>query len=537
MYDELGLQTRSDEELLAMLQEFDELTRPLVDSASERFKQSEMRGWDEEIFQEGMASLAQLKALLQDSSPLSEEIERRLGPAWSQGLLRRPASRPIDNDQRWYRSDLTTQTVPVSGYMDQVLAEALSSLLTYVPPNWWREQERLAAEYQQDTVLQPLLLYGSERWRPEFKMLHEFGYYLSLTARYLNGEPLYDLYTAARAIPQICSLGTSIEDLKSVRGSTGKLRDLWRRPGSETDSTIFELLVAAGFVRMGHGVSFIETAFEKTPDLRLHGQGIPLVAECKRKQVLNAYEAKEFSVIREVFALLCSDRERLGLIGELVIDFKHELVRLPAAGIAQSVRELTGTPSPHAKKETEWGSIQFKPNTVSRDIIPTRLYSPQYLEEVFGIDLQMDDFDGICAVDANKRSAIANRAELPFLMKWTSNSRPAIEKKSQTVLNLWVEAANQIPTGEVGLIYVAYEEGHRPYLADARTDAIRDLVESIYFKRRAICMPMTVISRIYPNAVREGRPDLIENAIPLVDGDEDDYDYWSQNMPTLIFTP
>ena len=74
-------------------------------------------------------------------------------------------------------------------------------------------------------------------------------------------------------------------------------------------------------------------------------------------------------------------------------------------------------------------------------------------------------------------------------------------------------------------------------MADARTDAIRDLVESIYFKRRAICVPMTVISRIYPNAVREGRPDLIENAIPLVDGDEDDYDYWSQKMPTLIFTP
>ena len=288
---------------------------------------------------------------------------------------------------------------------------------------------------------------------------------------------------------------------------------------------------------MGHGVSFIETTFEKTPDLRLHGQGIPLVAECKRKQALNAYEAKEFSVIREVFALLCSDREQLGLIGEIAIDFRHELVRLPAAGIAQSVRELTRTLSPHATKETEWGTIQLKPLTVSKDILPTRLYSPQYLEEVFGIDLQMDEFDGICAVDTNNRSPVATRAELPFLMKWTSNSQAAIERKMQTVLNLWVEAVNQIPTGEAGLIYVTYEEGHRPYLADARTDAIRDLVESIYFKRRAICVPMTVISRIYPNAVREGRPDLIENAIPLVDGDEDDYDYWSQKMPTLIFTP
>ena len=87
------------------------------------------------------------------------------------------------------------------------------------------------------------------------------------------------------------------------------------------------------------------------------------------------------------------------------------------------------------------------------------------------------------------------------------------------------------------MIYLAYEEGHRPSLADARTDAIRDLADSIYFKRRAISIPMTVISRLFPNVVIEGRPDLIESAIPLVDGDKDDYDFWTAEMPTRIFTP
>ena len=108
---------------------------------------------------------------------------------------------------------------------------------------------------------------------------------------------------------------------------------------------------------------------------------------------------------------------------------------------------------------------------------------------------------------------------------------------SQTIRNLWIEAVDQIPTGEVGLIYLAYEEGHRSTLADERMDAIRNLARTIYFKPRAIVIPMTVISRLLPNFVSEGRPDLIENAIHMVDGDDDDVAFWTREMPTRIFVP
>ena len=89
-----------------------------------------------------------------------------------------------------------------------------------------------------------------------------------------------------------------------------QLRQLWRAPGVETDSRIFELLVAAAFARMGHDVAFIEeSAQKKTPDLRLYDTPVPTVIECKRKQPLNDYEKREFSVMREVFSLLCAQRK------------------------------------------------------------------------------------------------------------------------------------------------------------------------------------------------------------------------------------
>ena len=532
-----NLQKRTDQELAKILRETENRAQTLVQSASEKFKQSEQSGWDDSLYQDGQELLADLKRLLEETAPVEEELGRMLGPALLEEQTRKSPLHPSDNDQRWYHKDLTTLTVPVTGTIDENLAEAMERLLSRVPRSWWREQQSLAEEAQRNAVLDPLRLCGRERKGPDFTRLHKYAYYLSVADCHLKKEPLLDIYTAARAVPQIYYLGASIESLRNVDGASRKIRELWRAPSTETDSRIFELLVAAAFARMGHEVSFIEETAEKSPDLRLHDKPIPIVVECKRKQPLNEYEEKEFSIIEEVFSILCDEQEELGLIGELAIGFKEELVGVSAANIIQDIRGITKSLSTYATKETGWGTIDLKPVPLSTTFEPTRLYSPDFLKSVFGIDLQTDEFDGICAVVKNNQFPIVDRAELPFLMRWTSNSKIAFEKKLRTVMSLWIEAVGQIPTGEAGLIYIAYEEGHRPSLADARTDAIRDLCHDIYFNRRAISVPMTVISRFLPNTLFEGRPDLIENAIPAIVGDKDNHDFWTQEMPTRVFTP
>ena len=533
----MDLKARTDEELIALLNQTLESIGSLVSSASDKFKQSELAEWDESLYQEGRELMDKARRLLEQTAPAYEELERRHNQTIPEQEMGVHASRLIELDQRWYRKDLTTRTMPKTGEMDEILPQALGNLLSRVPKSWWREQKSLANERQQDAALQPLLLCGRERWGSDFTTLHKYAYYLNVAVCHLNKEPVLDIYAAARAIPQICYLGISLDILREIKGAGRKLRELHSAPSAETDARILELLVAAAFARMGHNVAFIETNAGKTADLRLYGKPVPIVIECKRRQPINPYEGQEFSIIRSVFAALAAEREELGLVGELSIDFRQEFNNLPVTGIIQSIRDITKSLSPYADKETEWGIIRLRPVAISKDIEQTRLYSPGFLEEVFGIDLELGEFDGICAVSKNDGTPIVDRAELPFLMTWSSNSEAAIERKMQTIRNLWIEAVDQIPTGEAGLIYLAYEEGHRPSLADARTDAIRNLVGNIYFKRRAISVPMTVISRLYPNVVLEGRPDLIESAIPLVDGDKDDYDFWTAEMPTRIFTP
>ena len=471
--------------------------------------------------------LAEASRLLKEGDHIAMEFERRYGQAALYGDRQVRTGKSWRLDQRWYRKDLTTRTVLQSRDIYEMLPRALENLLSKVPRSWWLRQQSLVTEGQR-AVLQPLFLCSRERWPMGFPGLHKFANYLVVANDHVGKEPFLDTYTAARAIAQICTLGLSLETLKEVKGSGSKLRELCRAPDVETDSRIFELLVAAAFARMGHNVAFIEeTAKKKTPDLRLYDKPVPMVIECKRRQPLNDYEKREFSVMREVFALLCAGRKELGVVGELAIDFKQEVIGIPAADIVEGIRDLTDSLFPYADKETKWGTIYLRPVAVSQEFERTRLYSPEFLARVFGTDLELDEFDGICAVVENARSPEVERAELPFLLKWTSNSPAALQRKLQTIKNLWIQAVDQIPTEEAGLIYLAYEEGHRPSLADARTDAIREHVNTIYFKRQAIAVPMTVISRLYPNVVLEGRPDFIESTIPLAEGGWDNYSFWT----------
>lgn len=266
MFEPPDLTGKSDEELAATLTEYMGRQEALVHAASEKFKQSELSGRDAELQQEALDLVADAERLSEESKAVAEEAERRLPDTAHHGDIQYREGKPWHLDQRWYRKDLTSQTVPQTHDMDDMLPSAMESLLSVVPASWWSHQQSLVSEEQRKAVLHPLLLCGRERWPMGLPALHKFANYLVVANDHLRKEPFLDTYTAARAIPQICSLGLALEALKEVKGADSRMRKLWRGPSRETDSTIFELLVAAAFARMGHDVAFIEeTPREKHP--------------------------------------------------------------------------------------------------------------------------------------------------------------------------------------------------------------------------------------------------------------------------------
>ncbi|HZN67728.1 MAG TPA: hypothetical protein VFB66_20735, partial [Tepidisphaeraceae bacterium] len=97
----------------------------------------------------------------------------------------------------------------------------------------------------------------------------------------------------------------------------------------------------------------------------------------------------------------------------------------------------------------------------------------------------------------------------------------------------WADAVKQIPAGEMGGVYIAYEESMRAELADSRTENLRQTVrDRELYHRDTVQIPWTLVSRLFPQATRNGAPELIESAIPLV---AVGFEHLLGDLPTQVF--
>jgi hypothetical protein len=116
-------------------------------------------------------------------------------------------------------------------------------------------------------------------------------------------------------------------------------------------------------------------------------------------------------------------------------------------------------------------------------------------------------------------------------LKWRSESEEALTKKARGIKSLWVDAVKQIPDGEMGFVYIAYPEGSRAGIADARTRQImKELNEA--WHRWPIRVPATIVSRLYGRALGPGCPDFIENVLLAA---AEEQEYWLTKLPHRVF--
>jgi hypothetical protein len=97
-------------------------------------------------------------------------------------------------------------------------------------------------------------------------------------------------------------------------------------------------------------------------------------------------------------------------------------------------------------------------------------------------------------------------------MKWRSESEDALTKKARGVTSLWRNAIKQIPDGDLGFVYIAYPEGSRTVVADARMRDIREKIPEEWH-RWSVRVPAIMINRLYARPLTPGNPDLIESTI------------------------
>lgn len=482
-----------------------------------RNRSDEARRRMEEVEQEGSAAIDRLHEIQQSMAALLELTEEECEAIDA-------TERTGDTPPRYRREELTIdQLAPGAADLDDMLARSLEGLLRLIPTSI---SKKLRVSDSDAPWLKGTngLLSVVKGVVPESEdpPIHRFAQYLGVSHAWLSNNPRYDMFAGAGLIPQIARLGERLELLSDIPGAMKRIRSLWRDPSRQVDSTMFELLVAAGCAVKGRAVEFLEPQRgEKTPDLRCHDP-YPLVIECKRKRTLTNYEISEEKTMRKLFEKLDARAREVGMWGVFLLHLSVESQAAPIDEVVECLLKIRFAGN-HAEKETySWGTATYIESDRLVDIgCHTRMYSPVMLNAVFAWNSDLADWDGLVCRVGNHEESLVDAAVEPVGLLWINDSEQAIKKRSWGPMSSLNEAIEQIPPGEFGIPYIAYHEGARGEIADMRTfnfaDQIRECTHSADIRA-----PFARLIRLYPRPLEHGKPDFIESSVRFMANYADD---------------
>jgi hypothetical protein len=273
---------------------------------------------------------------------------------------------------------------------------------------------------------------------------------------------------------------------------------------------------------------------EKVPDLRVHDYPFPVVVECKRRAVVTSADLEEEGRMRVLYAELRTECQRRGHYGLFELRLTVEPKAIPIAEILAAAMQQRLARDPASYTTYPWGEVAFRERYSVLDGPPTPLYSPLFLEAVFGWNTDLPPHDGLICQVERPDDLIIDRVRAPVGLAWTNNSPAVFKRRARTVSGLFSSALDQIPPGEMGVIYICYQEGDREDVADDRIRFLREQMAG-WSHSAKIRAPLIVLSRIVPRPLEHGRPDLIETAMPFV-SELTGGSVWVQDFPTRLFT-
>jgi hypothetical protein len=525
--------TFPEEALIAQMEDLRSRFKAKMDELSRAIKAQEDSGSDAPPGPEVRGLARQAHSLLRRYSRVAGRLQKMAGiPDSLIEAIER--SQFPSYDDRWWRVEV--EETPPTESLDETAPTGLERLLQIVDPDWLEQEAQKPYRLGREFLSSPLHMVSGTR----IIHLHgeqgpqRFARMLLVCQDHLNKRDDLDFFSAAMFVPEVAVLGNSLDLIPALgEEAVRKLSRLYTMQDDMVTSTVYELLVGAACVRKGLAVTMLpEDRSRKSPDYRVHGLGAPGVIECKRRLGLTRFELEEARHIETLYASIRPALRDRGIHGAVQSSFRVPVDSVAPKHFAEIVLGLVRQDEDLTPTETPWGHIAFERLWYCGDLPLTRLYSPDFLEAVFGWPPLQDDWDGLlCEVEAPVTILVRSFRE-PLCLKWRSESPDALTKKARGITSLWANAAKQIPAGELGFIYIAYPEGARPALADARTRHVRDS-SSEWWHRWSVRIPAAIIGRLYPRALGPGMPDLIESVLPgVAEGNES----WLARFPTRVFT-
>ncbi|ELD7853887.1 hypothetical protein QI624_003342 [Salmonella enterica] len=320
------------------------------------------------------------------------------------------------------------------------------------------------------------------------------AWYLYLAESLADRPTVDEPAQSSRIWPFFATIGEFSEELKRTKGIENKLKDLLIKPENQPDSVLFELVVAACYIKNGWEVEFIpESGAGKTPDLLVTKGNDKLYVECKRLAKVTQYSENERTewVKRWQQALPYIISYPYPVFFN--VKFKCEINSTNQDIFLNVVRYLYASRDlmQSGVASCENDEISVVANLIDMDRINehfakwiVKYPSPQLNS------LLDDNYDPhgsytmacqakLCTYSDDEYSTInvfADEIKKPFCAKWECIADESITKKAKDVKGLLVKAVRQAPDNGKTVIHIGYETLHGPHVEVLRDEKITNML-------------------------------------------------------------
>lgn len=315
------------------------------------------------------------------------------------------------------------------------------------------------------------------------------GWYMFLCESLLDHPLDYEFAQGSRVVPIFKALGRDLDLLQEVKGHEERARRLITSERKNPDSAIFELLVAAAYVRNGWTkVAFVpETPHGKTHELDVAKGRRKISVECKRMAKSSRYSMEERDHFQRLWQPLLRDLvdRRVGMNFDVI--FHTELRLLPddlLLRVARDRARLIAFPTViHDDAQvtvTAWPcDLSEMQDVLRRQFV--KICSSRFMELATG---RYERHKGFVWAGAVKpwRENPSYAEEVGFLVcaKWDCDAPDAIARKARHILDHVAKAVQQLPKRGPCVVHVGIEAMDGDLVEQKRRDRIQQILAGFH---------------------------------------------------------
>lgn len=363
----------------------------------------------------------------------------------------------------WISPDFFKTEMKPDGWIeDSNVARAVEWFTSFLTPQEWEKRRFSAFQNFMNTATgEKIEKSGKGRF---FDERDRFAWYLLLAENWLKRPIFYDYSFGSRVIPIFISIGRNLDALKKVYGVDERVKRLVSQEKSQPNGCLFELLVAAAYLREGAQVSFLNETpgLAKTHDIDVLLNGITYAVECKRMET-SEYTETERATARNLWNPLATGFEKLKMSVRCDIRYTTDLKNIPNDYLIKKNKDWI---KHGVNKKLTWKD-EYSEGAISKlDLRP--LQKALQSSEIALSGSTMHQF--LLGEYRRNSSIIQNLfvhlADNPLYIKscmrgsicnWSSVSQEAVDSKARDVLKRVSEGCAQLPDGKIGIVHVGIE--------------------------------------------------------------------------------